>query len=79
MFLNHQYSTGISFLLLLLPNMISNVRQTNESIVGIGSEDFPSFSRNEPLRLLINALVSISEPFESILLTILPQISILLL
>ena len=79
MFLNHQYSTGISFLLLLLPNMISNVRQTNESIVGIGSEDFPSFSRNEPLRLLIDALVSISEPFESILLTILPQISILLL
>ena len=37
--------------------MISIVRQTNEPIVGIGSEDFPSFSRNEPLRLLIDALV----------------------
>ena len=37
--------------------MISIVRQSNESIVGIDSEDFPSFSRNEPLRLLLDALV----------------------
>ena len=37
--------------------MISIVRQTNESIVGVGSADFPSFSRNEPLRLLLDALV----------------------
>ena len=28
--------------------MLSIERQTNESIVGIDSEDFPSFSRNEP-------------------------------
>ena len=41
LFLNHPHNTGISFLLqLLLPNMISIVRQTNESIVGIDSEDF---------------------------------------
>ena len=32
--LNHQYSTGTSFLLLLLlPNMLSIDRQTNEEIV----------------------------------------------
>ena len=44
-------------LLLLMPNMISIIRQTNGSIVGSDSEDFPSFSRNEPLRLLLDALV----------------------
>ena len=36
--------------------MLSIDRQTNEEIVGIDSEDFPSFSRNEPLRLLLDAL-----------------------
>ena len=55
--LNHQCSTEIFFLLLLLlPNMLSIDRQTNEKIVGIDSEDFPSFSRNEPLRFLLDAL-----------------------
>ena len=37
--------------------MLSIDRQTNEQIVGIDSEDFPSFSRNEPLCLLLDALV----------------------
>ena len=36
--------------------MFSIDRQTNEQIVGFDSEDFPSFSRNEPLRLLLDAL-----------------------
>ena len=58
LFLKHQYSTGIFFyFLLLLPNMLSTDRQTNEEIVGIDSEDFPSFSRNELLHLLLDALV----------------------
>ena len=57
LFQMHQCSTGIFFsLLLLLPNMLSIDRQTNEQIVGIDSEDFPSFSINEPLRLLLDAL-----------------------
>ena len=37
--------------------MLPIVRQTNEQIVEIGSEDFLSFSRNEPLRLLLDAFV----------------------
>ena len=58
MFLNNQNSTGISFLLLLLlPNMLSIDCQTNEEFVGIDSEDVLSFSRNEPLRLLLDAPV----------------------
>ena len=40
-----------------MSNMISIIRQTNGSIVGFDSEDFPSFSRNEPLRPLLDALV----------------------
>ena len=52
--------------------MISIVRQTNESIVGIDSEDFPSFSRNEPLRLLLDALVVNDE--EDKLLSSIPRI-----
>ena len=66
MLLNHQYSTGISFLVLLLPDMLSIDRQTNVQIVGIDSEDFPSFSRNEPLRLLLDALVVNDEEAESL-------------
>ena len=39
-FLNHQCSTDISFLLLLLlPRMLSNDRQTNKVLVEIDSED----------------------------------------
>ena len=58
LFQNHQYSTGISFLLLLLlPSMLSIDRQTNEQIVWMDSEDFLSLSRNEPLHLLLDALV----------------------
>ena len=52
--------------------MISIVRQTNESIVGIDSEDFPSFSRNEPLLLLLDALVVNDE--ENMLLSSIPRI-----
>ena len=37
--------------------MLSTDRQTNEEIVGIDSEDFLQFSRNELLHLLLNALV----------------------
>ena len=37
--------------------MNSIVHQTNESIMEIDSDDFPSFYRNEPLRLLLDALV----------------------
>ena len=43
-------------LLLLLPSMLYIDRQTNESIVGMDSEDFPSFSRNGPLHLLLDVL-----------------------
>ena len=40
MFLNHQYSTGICFLLLLLlPNMLSNDRP--DSVVLVEIEDSP--------------------------------------
>ena len=52
--------------------MISIVRQTNESIAGIDSEDFPSFSRNESLRLLLDALVMNDE--EDRLLSSIPRI-----
>ena len=41
--------------------MISIVRQTNESIVGIDSEDFPFFSRNKPLHLLLDVLSESAE------------------
>ena len=37
--------------------MLSIEHQTSEWIVGIDSGDFLSFSRNEPLRLLLNAFV----------------------
>ena len=43
--------------------MISTVRQTNESIVGIDFEDFLSFSRNEPLHLLPDAHVVNDEEY----------------
>ena len=40
LFLNHQCSTDISFLLLLLlPSMLSNDRQTNKGFGEIDSED----------------------------------------
>ena len=40
LFLKHQCSTDISFsLLLLLPSMLSNDRQSNNEFVEIGSED----------------------------------------
>ena len=58
LFLNHQYNTGIFFLLLLLlPCILSIEHQTSEQIVGIDSEDLLLFSRNEPLRLLLDAFV----------------------
>ena len=37
--------------------MLSIDRQTNEQIVGMDSEDFPLFFRNESLRLLLDAFV----------------------
>ena len=61
-FLNHQCSTGIVFsLLLLLPSMLSTCYQTNEENAGNVSEDFLSFSRNEPLHLLLDAFVENDE------------------
>ena len=44
LFLNHQYSTGMSFLL-LLPNMLSIDCQTNDQSVRMHYEDFPLFLR----------------------------------
>ena len=44
----------------------------NKEIVGIDSEDFPSISRNEPLRLLLDALVVNDE--EDKLLSSIPRI-----
>ena len=43
-------------LLLLLLNMLSIDRVTNEKIVRMDSEDFPLFSRNAPLHLLLDVL-----------------------
>ena len=67
LFLNRQCSTDISFsLLLLLPNILSIDRQTNEWIVGMDSEDFPLFSRNEQLHLLLDVLTVRDEEDESL-------------
>ena len=52
--------------------MLSIDRQTTEYIVGMDSEDFPSFSRNEPLRLLLAALAVNDEEDE--LLSSVPRI-----
>ena len=52
--------------------MLSIDRQTNEQIVRIDCEDFPSFSRNEPLRLLLDALAVNDE--EDQLLSSIPRI-----
>ena len=58
LFLKYQSSTDIFFLiLLLLPSMFSNNRETNKELVGIDSEDVLQFSRIELLRLLLNAHV----------------------
>ena len=46
--------------------------QTNEESVGIDSEDFPSFSRNAPLRLLLDSLAVNDE--EDKLLSSIPRI-----
>ena len=62
LFLKHQCSTDISFLLLLLlPSMISNDRQTNKEFAETESEDVLEFSRIEPLHHL---LVVLSENVE---------------
>ena len=46
--------------------MLSIDRQTNESTVGMDCEDFLSFSRNEPLRPLLDAFV-VNEEEETLL------------
>ena len=62
LFLNHQYSAGISFLLLLLlPSMLSNDCQTNEEFVRLDSENVLQFYRNEPLHPLLVVLVEYHE------------------
>ena len=72
LFPKHQCNTGISFLLLfLVPNILSIDRQTNEERVGTDSENFLSFSRNEPLHLLLDADVVNDE--EETLLSSIPR------
>ena len=44
--------------------MLSIDRQTNEQTVGIGSEDFPSFSKNEPLHPLLDVVAENDEEDE---------------
>ena len=49
-----------------MPNTLSIDRKTNEKIVGIVSADFPLFSRNEPLHLLLDVL-SVSDEEDELL------------
>ena len=44
--------------------MLSIDYQTNEQIVGMDSEDFPLFSRNEPLHRLLDVLAENDEEDE---------------
>ena len=46
--------------------MLSIDRQTNEWTVGMDSEDFSLFSRNEPLHLLLDEFVVNDEEDESL-------------
>ena len=68
LFLKHQCSTGI-FIFSPPPaakHAFPSIYQTNEQIVEMDSEDFPSFSRNEPLHHLLDVLSENDEEDESL-------------